>query len=286
MPFDILIADSGSTKAEWAVLTANGTKKIVTQGISPYFLNTGQIILLLQEELLKNISDSNGIQEVYYYGTGCTAPNMTGIVYNALNVLFPRASIHVDYDLVAAAHALCGTQEGIACILGTGSNSCYYNGREIEMNSPGLGYILGDEGSGAYLGKRIITQYLYGKLNADVERQFEIRFDIDKNTLLENVYSTNLPNRYLASFSLFFAEHRGDPGLEIVLRAGLEDFFSVHIAGYPASKSVPVSFTGSIAWGYKDLILELCKKYNCQPGKIVREPMSDLVEYYRLKRDS
>jgi glucosamine kinase len=277
----ILIADGGSTKTEWSVLSATGTRKIITQGISPYFLNTDQIRLLLEQELLVNLADAKNIQQVFYYGTGCTSPHTVSIVYNALTTLFPGAPIHIDYDLVAAAHALCGKSEGIACILGTGSNSCYYNGNKIELNSPGLGFILGDEGSGAHLGKKIIAAYLYGKLDNQLEEVFQNRFTVNKDSLLESIYTAALPNRYLASYSIFFSEHRGHPHLEKLLTEGLDDFFKVHISTYPQSILVPVHFTGSIAWGYRDVLVELCKKYNFTPGKIIKEPMNGLVGYYR-----
>ena len=183
MRSDILIADSGSTKAEWVVLTEDAAQKIMTQGISPYFLNTAQIKLLLQKELLPSIADINNILAVHYYGTGCTAPAMINIIFDALQQLFPQASIHMDYDLVAAAHALCGKNDGIVCILGTGSNSGYFDGVKIQRNSPGLGYILGDEGSGAYLGKKLITEYLYGRLDGQTEKLFEQRFEIGKDAI-------------------------------------------------------------------------------------------------------
>jgi N-acetylglucosamine kinase-like BadF-type ATPase len=279
----ILIADSGSTKSEWGILSGHDTEFIRTQGISPYFLNTDQIKILLQQELLPGIPDPADISEIYYYGTGCTAPGTISIVFNALTVLFPAATIHITYDLLAPAHALCGGNKGIACILGTGSNSCYYNGEKVEKNIPGLGYILGDEGGGAYLGKMIIAEFLYGNLDEELDRVFEERFGIDKDTLLEKVYSSSLPNRFLALFSLFFSEHRGHPAIEKLLKQGLDDFFTKHIMKYAESKNVPIHFTGSIAWAYRDILLELCKNHGFQLGKIVKEPMKDLVNYHREK---
>ena len=281
MPFNILIADSGSTKAEWSVITAAGNRKIITQGISPYFQNTSAIIELLRKEMLEDIGDVNEIREIHYYGTGCTAPSTIAIIYDALKAVFPQAHIHIDYDLVAAAHALCGNEKGIACILGTGSNSCYYNGKTIERNSPGLGYILGDEGSGAYLGKKLITEYLYGKLPRDLEESFARTFVTNKDSLLEQVYITELPNRFLASFSIFFAQNRGNLTLEKILMEGIEDFFSLHILSYPESNAVPVHFTGSIAFIYKDILSVLCTKHDLVLGKVIKEPMEGLIDYHR-----
>lgn len=277
----ILIADSGSTKTEWALLPGTATFK--TKGISPYFLSTEQIVLLLQQELLPQILAPENITQIYYYGTGCTAPATVSTVCNALAVLFPLAVIKITYDLVASAHALCGNEKGIVSILGTGSNSCYYNGKEIERNNPGLGYILGDEGSGAYLGKTIIAEYLYGKLSKDLEQAFEEKFDIDKHSLLEKVYASTLPNRFLASFSIFFAAHRGEIQLERLLQEVLTLFFSKHILIYDQSVSVPIHFTGSIAWAYQDVLMELCKIHKLKMGRIVKAPIKELMKYYRNK---
>lgn len=277
----ILIADSGSTKTEWGLLPGTATFK--TQGISPYFLNTEQIVLLLQRELLPQIPAPENVTEVYYYGTGCTAPATITILYNAMAVLFPLAVIKITYDLVASAHALCGNEKGIVSILGTGSNSCYYNGKEIERNNPGLGYILGDEGSGAYLGKTIIAEYLYGKLDKHLEQAFEEKFDIDKHSLLERVYTSTLPNRFLASFSIFIAEYRGQLQLERLLKDVLDLFFKKHILIYEQCASVPVHFTGSIAWAYQDVLMELCTIYGLKMGRIVKEPMKELMKYYGTK---
>ncbi|MEO5997757.1 MAG: N-acetylglucosamine kinase [Chitinophagaceae bacterium] len=282
----ILIADSGSTKAEWGILSGNDTEIIKTQGISPYFLSTAQIKVLLQQELLPGITEPENISKIYYYGTGCTAPGTIGIVFNALSVLFPAATIHITYDLVASAHALCGQSKGIACILGTGSNSCYYNGDIVEKNKPGLGYILGDEGGGAWLGKLLIAEYLYGNLEKEIEQEFQVRFGTNKDSMLERVYSSSLPNRFLASFSLFFAEHRGHPHLEKLLKAGLDAFFTKHIMSYAESKTVPVHFTGSISWAYRDILMELCESYGFQVGKIAKEPMKDLLDYYRKRYEA
>jgi N-acetylglucosamine kinase-like BadF-type ATPase len=150
-----LIADSGATKTEWCLLEGNKKRSLLTAGISPYFLSTAEIIALLQQELLPRVKKV-AVQEVFYYGTGCANPANAKIVHKALKELFSEASIEVTHDLMGAARALCGREKGIACILGTGSNSCYYNGKKIIRNSPGLGYVLGDEGSGAYLGKKVI----------------------------------------------------------------------------------------------------------------------------------
>ena len=172
---DILIADSGSTKCEWVLLRNGRPKTIITQGLSPYFLNTEEILTILSNELLPNIKKAN-VSKIFFYGTGLSNPNNVKLVTKALKKLFAGANIQVTHDLLAAARALCGDQKGIACILGTGSNSCYYNGHRIVKNSPGIGYVLGDEGSGAYLGKKVIQYYLYDTFDEDLKYRFNLKY--------------------------------------------------------------------------------------------------------------
>jgi N-acetylglucosamine kinase-like BadF-type ATPase len=282
----ILIADCGSTKCEWCVLTDSENKRILTQGISPYFLTEQQICRLLETELIPQLREHPVARQVFYYGTGCTGPITVGVVTNALRELFPKATIFVTYDLVAAAHALCGNEKGIACILGTGCNSGYYNGKDIERNSPGLGYILGDEGSGAHLGKMIIRKYMYGDFDKEMKKRFEQRFAISEQELLHNVYTLPLANRYIGSFSIFLSENRGHPLVEEILLEGLGDFFRVHISSYSQYKEVPVHFTGSIAWGYSDVLQQLGSTYGVEIGKIIKEPMDGLLDYYSEVKNS
>jgi N-acetylglucosamine kinase-like BadF-type ATPase len=274
-----LIADSGATKAEWC-LVYNGKKKtIFTQGISPYFLNTEQISDLLQKELkpkLKNI----GIEEVYYYGTGCANPINARSVKRAIKQVFTEANIEVNHDLMAAARALCGRKKGIACILGTGSNSCYYNGKKIVKNSPGLGYVLGDEGSGAYLGKKVLQYYLYGTFDDELRGRFDVTYTTNTVEILESVYKKPLPNRYLAGFTKFLADNRGHYMIENIIEDGLNDFFFNHLCKYRETWTLPVSFAGSVAFGFKDVLQHLCSSYEFELGKVMKNPMEGLIEYH------
>src|SRR5665647_734235 len=183
----ILIADSGSTKAEWCLLDGKKKKTFYTQGISPYFLNTDQIQQILAVELkakMKNVEPD----EVYYYGTGCSNPGNVKSIKQALKKTFDKATIAIDHDLMGAAKALCGNEKGVACILGTGSNSCYYNGKKIIKNSPGLGFILGDEGSGAYLGKKVVQYYLYNTFDPDLMDRFNAKYNTTSIEILDAVY--------------------------------------------------------------------------------------------------
>ena len=276
-----LIADSGSTKAEWCLLDGKKKKTFYTQGLSPYFLSAAQIQKILEQELkakLKNVEPD----EIFFYGTGCSNPANVIQVKKAIKKVFTNARIFVDHDLMGAAKALCGRQKGIACILGTGSNSCYFNGKKIVKNSPGLGYVLGDEGSGAYLGKKVIQYYLYNTFDADLMDRFNAKFKTGNNQILEAVYKKPLPNRYLASFAIFLAENRGHYMVENIIEDGFNDFFFNHLYKYRESWILPINFAGSIAYGFKDVLSEMCNSYELQLGTVLKKPMDGLVKYHSI----
>jgi len=274
-----LIADSGATKAEWCLLNNGKKKTLFTQGISPYFLNTDQIAELLTKELsakLKNVT----VEHIYYYGTGCANTENVKSIKKALVRVFPEAEASVNTDLMAAARAVCGHEKGVACILGTGSNSCYYNGKAIVKNSPGIGYVLGDEGSGAYLGKKVLQYYLYDTFDEDLRARFDARFVTTGSEILDNVYKKPLPNRYMASFALFLAENRGHYMIENIVEDGLNDFFFQHLCKYNEVWKYPVHFIGSVAWGFKDVLGALCQSYEFELGTILKNPMEGLVKFH------
>ncbi|HKZ65760.1 MAG TPA: hypothetical protein VJ111_05370 [Chitinophagaceae bacterium] len=279
MPSVKLIADSGATKAEWSLLNKGKRKTILTQGISPYFLTKDQVSDLLLKELkpsLKNIC----VDEIHYYGTGCANPDNAKLIKKAIKKVFPEADIEVNHDLLAAARSLCGDEKGIACILGTGSNSCYYNGKRIISNSPGLGYVLGDEGSGAYLGKKVLQYYLYNTFDDELRGRFDLTYLTNKAEILENVYKNPLPNRYLAGFVMFLAENRGHYMIENIIEDCLNDFFFTHLCKYKETWTLPVNFAGSVAFGFRDVLEGLCHSYEFELGKILKKPMSGLIEYH------
>lgn len=277
----ILIADSGATKCEWRLVQKSGKNKAIrTQGISPYFLNAAEITALLSKELLPKIKGAQ-ISRVHFYGTGVNNTTNTAILKKALKNLFPEAKAEVQTDLLGAARAVCGTKKGIACILGTGSNSCYYNGRKIVKNSPGIGYVLGDEGSGAYLGKKVIQYYLYNTFDEDLMSRFEKRFQVTGPEILQHVYKQPLANRYLASYAIFLAENRGHYMVENIIEDGLNDFFFTHLYKYRESWTLPIHFVGSIAYGFRDVLKELCNSYELELGTVIKAPMQGLLAYHR-----
>mgnify|MGYP001133502196 FL=1 len=276
-----LIADSGATKAEWCLLQGKKKKTVFTQGISPYFFDTAQITSILEKELLPSLKGIK-VDEVYYYGTGCINPNNNQIVKRSIKNIFKElTSVEVTHDVMAAARALYANDKGVACILGTGSSSCYYNGKKIVVNKPGLGYVLGDEGSGAYLGKKVLQYYLYNTFDVELTGRFNAKYKTSKTEILENVYKKPLANRYLASFTPFLSENRGHYMIENIIEDALNDFFFHHICKFRESWTLPVSFVGGVAYYFQDVLKELCRSYEFTIGKILKNPMEGLAVYHQ-----
>ena len=279
-----IIADSGSTKCEWRIAEPGKkgkTRSLFTQGMSPYFLNAAEMEAILRNELLPQLKKQD-IQSVFFYGTGCKNPENARMVKKVLQHVFTGARVAVSHDLMGAARGSCLDQKGIACILGTGSNSCYYDGRRIVRNRPGLGYVLGDEGSGAYLGIRVAQHFLYGIFEKEIADKFREKYRIDAAGILENVYKKPLPNRYLAAFSLFLSENRGHYMIENIIEDGLNDFFFMHVARYPESNKYPVHFVGGVAYHFRDVVERLCGEYGLQKGSVIQHPVDGLVRYHQM----
>lgn len=275
-----LVADSGSTKTEWCLMDGKQRSTYFTQGISPYFQTSVQIEELVRAELLPQMAADRLPDAVFYYGTGCAAEQNVKLVHKALHAVWPRAAVDVQTDLMGAARALCGREPGIASILGTGSNSCYYDGKTIVKNNPGLGFILGDEGSGAFLGKKVLQYYLYQTFDDEMRFRFDQKFNVDRDQILDSVYRQPLPNRYLAAFAPFLAENRGHYMIENILEDGINEFFFNHLYKYSESWTVPLHFAGSVAWHFRDILEELCQLYELQLGRILRNPMDGLTLFH------
>lgn len=275
-----LIADSGATKTVWRLLGDKKSYTFQSSGISPYHMTKEEILQLLKNELPAAIM-KKPVSYVYYYGTGCKTSSKAAIVSKAVSSLFPAAKVKVTHDLMGAAIATCGKKSGIACILGTGSNSCYFNGKRIVSNSPGLGYVLGDEASGAYFGKILVQHFLYKKFDKQLEKSFMEEFKTDKNKILHHVYRESFPNRFLANFAKFLSHHRGHYIIENIIEDGLRDFLGTHLTAYPQSYKVPVHFVGSIAFHFKDKIAELCNMYGFTLGVVLKDPIEGLAHYHK-----
>ena len=274
-----LIADSGATKAAWCLSDGASHTYIETPGINPYFLKGAQIQDLLQTHLLPQLPDT-AIDQICYYGAGCGKIENAKCVEKTLKKVFPKSEVNVATDLAAAAKALCGHSEGVACILGTGSNSCVFDGKRVVKNNPAPGFILGDEGSGAYLGKKVLQHYIYHTFDDDLMQQFQERYRTDYPHILDNVYKQSQPNRYLASFTTFLTANRGHFMIENIIEDGLNDFFFTHLYKYTETWTLPIHFTGSIAWHFQDVLEHLCHTMELQLGKVIKAPIEGLVAYH------
>jgi N-acetylglucosamine kinase-like BadF-type ATPase len=280
MSNSIIIADSGATKCQWTILNGKKKQSFTTQGISPYFMDATAIQQLIQKSFEKKVTFDQ-ISNVYFYGTGLANVNNATIIKKALKSNFKKATIEVQTDLMAAARATCQHQKGIACILGTGSNTGFYNGKKIAINSPGLGYVLGDEGSGAYLGKKVLQYFLYNTFDEELMHAFNVKYKLDRFAILDQVYKQPFPNRFLASFCTFLSEHRGHYMIENIIEDGLNDFFFVHIIKLNESWKHPIHFVGSVAYHFRDAIKSLAHSYELEIGTIIAAPMKGLVEFHQ-----
>lgn len=275
----ILVADSGSTKTEWCLAeNGNRVKTILTKGINPVFENEEAISRELQAHLLPEVENA-GIEAVHFFGAGCAYPEVNRIVENAIGNLL-HVPVEVQSDLLCAARALFGKEKGIACIMGTGSNSCLYDGKEIVSNVSPLGFILGDEGSGAVLGKLLVGACLKNQLGKEMEKAFLERFHLPRPEIIDRVYRQPFPNRFLASLSVFLHEHLDNPDVRALVRRSFDDFFIRNVMQYPDYQMLKVSFTGSIAYYYKDILKEVADGRGLHIGTIVKAPMDGLLAYY------
>ncbi len=266
-----LVADSGSTKTDWAI----DNLRFKTQGINPFHQDDKTILKILSDELLPQVKDFE-IQEICFYGSG-VRQELEDKMTAALKRVFPRATtIEAHNDLLGAAKALCGNREGIACILGTGSNSCIFDGQSIVANTPALGYILGDEGSGAVLGKRFLNALYKNRLPESLKREFELSQETTMADVIARVYKQSMPNRWLASLSKFIHQHRDEEGVRQLIVDNFTDFFRLNVNPYHRP-DLPVSAVGSIAFYYEDQLREAAQKEGYAVGNIMRSPIDGLI---------
>ncbi|MBC8054366.1 MAG: N-acetylglucosamine kinase [Sphingobacteriaceae bacterium] len=275
----ILVADSGSSKADWIIIKSETERvEFSTKGINPFFVNEKEICKLLSgyDEIQQYNSK---IKEVHFFGAGCSSPDKREIVSNGLSKVFSKAFINVEDDVLGAVYATCGINKGFTCVLGTGSNIAFFDGEKANYGIHGTGYILGDEGSGAYFGKKMLTAYLYGLMPASLKKAFETIYQIDKETVIVNVYQKPSPNIYLASFSRFMYKQRNDKLIQAILFEGFEDFAKTHILRQPGYQSYPCHFVGSISFFFQDVVAEVCKMHKIKLGKVMASPINGLTEY-------
>jgi len=276
----ILVADSGSSKTDWRLAAGSGSPlSFSTVGLNPYFVTDKDIIKSIQDQARDMVSHSADVEEIYFFGAGCSSPDRREIVSNALSHIFPKAYISVDSDLLGSAYATCGKNRGFCCVLGTGSNISYFDGEAIHDGKHGLGYVLGDEGSGTWFGKSLITDYLYGNMPEDIRAEFESSFPITKEEVIRNVYMKSRANAYLASFAKFLTLIRYTDYGQQLLGKGLLEFVQGDIKSYPDYTQHIFHFVGSIAYCFSEELKEVCAQNGIAIGKIIRQPVNDLLEY-------
>ena len=275
----ILIADSGATKTDWCLGENKADARIIqTQGINPFHQTKEHIARVLSEELLPQLGEAKTVSHIHFYGAGCT-PEKTVIVKEELETFFPQAQIEVQSDLLGAARSLCGKEKGIACILGTGSNSCEYDGEKITANVSPLGYILGDEGSGATLGKRLTGDCLKHQLPEHICSQFLEYTGLTPAQIIDKVYRQPQANRFLASLTPFLSKHRNEPEIHELLLSCFSDFFRRNVMQY-AYKGIEVHFTGSIAWYFQEEVKETANTLGICTGQFIKNPIHGLINYH------
>ena len=277
----IIIADGGSTKTNWCLLNKAGQKIYFnTEGYNPYFVDEAYIVNSLKKGLPSDL-EFNEITEVNYYGAGCSTPDMVKIVKGALEIIFTSAEVNVGHDLLAAARALLGLETGFAAILGTGTNTGIYNGKDIIHNIDSAAYILGDEGSGCDIGKRLLTDYLRGYMPEVVRERFWETYKLTPDDVNEHVYSKPLANRFCASFSKFVYDNNVHAEYSRgIVKTAFVNFFENLVSHYPNYKDYTFNCIGSVAYNFRNVLEETAIEYGMTVGKIIRSPIDDLVKYH------
>jgi hypothetical protein len=279
----LLVADSGSTKCDWVFTDGKDTRiTLHTMGFNPFFHPTE----LIESEIRKNTELADlapMVEYVYFYGAGASSASRNAIIEKALKSVFTKAQVTVDHDLNGAVYATCGDEPGIACIMGTGSNSCYYDGTNIHEEVPALGYVLGDEAGGTFYGKELLRMFLYKELPPKIHNGLIDRYGLTKEIIFEAVYNKPNPNVYLASFMRFLSDNREEKWVRDFIYNGFSKFINIHIWKYEHHKDVQVHFVGSVAYHFQDLLREACKIHRLNIGVITSEPVVNLVEYHLAK---
>ncbi len=274
----LCVIEGGSTKADWVIADGSKEVKLSTIGFNPYFHTADYVFESLRSKKELN-AYKDAEMDIYYFGAGCSSPERNAIVASGFKRYFKNAGIKVDHDLLASVHATCGDEPGIACIIGTGSNSCYFDGKKLHEKNYGLGYVLGDEGSGSYYGKKLVTQFLYGLMPENIYKSFSDDYGLDKNSIVRHVYNEPDPNVWLASFSKFLTSHRHDPYIQHMIRHGMREFMELYVCHYKNFRDVKVHFVGSIAFIFREELKEVAQTHFINVGKIIKQPIEELMKY-------
>lgn len=276
----LLIADSGTSKTDW-LISVPGHESLLfrTPGLNPFFLNEREMVKLIHQHGQDLLSYADQVTEIHFFGAGCSNPDRRELISNVLSQTFEKAFISVDSDLQGSAYATCGNQPGFCCVIGTGSNIAFFDGEKLHDGKHGLGYVLGDEGSGCAIGKRLVTDFLYGNMPPDIHSKFQKAYGITKEIIIRNTYLKAGANFYLASFSRFLSEIRVEEYAQRVIKDAFTTFVLTHIKPYPKNEDYLFNFVGSIAFVFQQELREICGINNVGVGKIIQQPVFELEKY-------
>lgn len=276
----IILADSGSTKIDWRIISDQEVKAVFTTGFNPYYQSGDDFKKIVKEDLLPNTTGQ--VHSIYFYGTGVSSERNVQTITNIFKENFKSVQVvELAWDLLGTARALCGTSAGIACILGTGSNSCEFDGKNIVGHIANLGWVLADEASGCAIGKQFVFDYYREKMPADLAKKVKDTYNLQLDDTLEKVYSGQKPGTFIASFCKFVGENIKEEYCTNLVKDCFRQFFTEIIIRYPSHQKSPIHFTGSIAYYFADLLKEVAAEYKTTVGKILKGPMDALVEYHR-----
>jgi glucosamine kinase len=277
----ILIADSGSTKCDWLAITEHGQElgEFHSMGFNPFFHDAD----LVEREMRANsqaMEMADSVDKVYFYGAGSSSPELCEVIAEGLRRVFGNAEVHVGHDLDGAAYSTFTGEPAVTCILGTGSNSCMFDGVSVTEEVPALAYILGDEGSGSWFGKKLLAAFLYHKLPEEIHDDFVEQCGLDKQAILKKVYQESDANVFLASFMTFLGRHKSHPFVEAWLDEGFKAFLDAHVACFAGATSMPVHFVGSVAFHFQDALKRACSDRGYRVGNIIKKPIDGLAQYH------
>ena len=277
----IIVADSGSTKVDWVAIKEDGsTISVKTAGINPLFITKEEITDILKTSLASLLGTN--VSEVYFYGAGVVADSADSDLQKAFKEVFPVVTFFGASDMLAAARALCGQESGIACIIGTGANSCFFDGTKMAEHVNAGGFILGDEASGGYFGRRLLSDFIKGLFPEDIEKAFKEQYDLDYLKIVDKVYKQPAPNRFLAQFSYFIEQHRETPYMQSLLKSGFRDFMTRNVYGYNYH-DYAMNVVGSIGYIFRREMEEVANECGVKVGKVLKTPIEGLVEYHKEK---
>ncbi len=280
----ILIADGGSTKADWIALDSNKEEVFRTRtlGLNPAVVSDtelrNRIVNMFQ---LMQVKET--VSEIHFYGAGCGTPKPIAILKNILESIFINAKVVVSEDLLAAVYASSGDSEAIVCILGTGSNSCYFDGENLNVTSASLGYTIMDEAAGNYFGKILLRDFFYKKMPKAIAEKFAAQFDLEVDVVKYNLYRQPNPNMYLASFAKFMFEFKKEKYIKRIIKKGIQSFFLYRILPFQKDANTPIYFIGSIAFYFRDILDKVAGKHDLEITDVIQRPIDNLVEYHKEK---